>query len=522
MNKKIILLIIIICIFLATVAIKIFFFTRVRTWNTFYTDFLFTLRYRLQGREKISSNLCVFNIDDQDIYQLQITLNNRDIFSEIIKTLADSGVTTIAFDIMFEHSQSTESDGKLVYNTQEAGIVLFPAKEIQKQNGNHVIQPEDAIQQKYTWHPHIYVAGNSWAIDELSTPFTELALAAKGLGVINFTPDPDGITRRVPLIFTGEKGYYFSFILVAIIHYFNIQPQNIIINFGEEIKLNNAHLPDGTVRDVRIPVDKEGKMLINYAAPYTDSFQFYPVRELINFRDNPAEYANFQELLADTLVVVTETSSVNVNNVTTIFNPVVPHNEVLVNAINTILTENFLYEPTQIDVLSILIPVLLFSILIISLLKLNFIKVILSAFFIFVCLGAGSFLLFIKANRLCILFSDLIGFGLSIIIIIVYEFITVRQERFRYQSEYEKMKTNATVRKETAETIEIDENVCREYYVTPRQREILLFMQQRYTYKKIADFLNITEGAIKSQIWRLKQSVGIFDKNKLLKKFFPY
>lgn len=521
MNNKIILIIIIICIFLAVVAVKIFFFNQVRRWNTFYTDIFFKLRYWMHGREKISNNLCVFNIDDQDISQLHITLNNRDIFGKIINTLADSRVKTILFDIIFEHSHSIESDGQLVKHTKNAGNVLFPIKNTPQHNGIPIIQPGDTIQNKYIWFPHIYIPGNSKEISGLTTPFAELAAAAKGLGVMNFSPDQDGIARRVPLIFNLENGYCFSLILVAIIHYFDIDPQNIIVSFGKEIKLNDARLPDGTVRDFFIPVDKQGNMLINYAAPYKDSIEFYPVRELIDFRAHREEFAMFDEILTDTLVVVTETSSASINNVATVFDPVVAHNEVLVNAINTILTENFLYEPIDIDIWSVLIPVLLFLFLIILVLKFNFSRIIICTLSALAFCMVADYILFANTNNLYVIFPDFAGFVLSVFIIIFHKIAALWKERIQYQSEYEKMKKNIAVRSKINAELDINENACREFYVTPRQKEILLLIKQGYTYKKIADMLNITEGSVKTQIWRLRQSTNSFDKNKLLKIFFP-
>ena len=70
--------------------------------------------------------------------------------------------------------------------------------------------------------------------------YPELAAAARGIGFLNLTPDPDGIIRRLPLLVWYQGVYYPSLPFLAVCDYLKVPPQKVIVKPGKSITLENA------------------------------------------------------------------------------------------------------------------------------------------------------------------------------------------------------------------------------------------------------------------------------------------
>lgn len=85
----------------------------------------------------------------------------------------------------------------------------------------------------------------------MALPIPPLMQAAKGFGNVQFSPDSDGIYRRLPLIF-GYQGYILPSLYIGMLH-------------GErpEVKLGLA--PEGLqFEDLHVPLDAQGNMVLKY------------------------------------------------------------------------------------------------------------------------------------------------------------------------------------------------------------------------------------------------------------------
>ena len=99
----------------------------------------------------------------------------------------------------------------------------------------------------------------------------ELIRGALAAGHLTFFQDDDGVIRRAPLIIRHGGGYYESFSLAVLRHYQNSRkPQPIQIESGDGVS-------EFQVSRFRVPVDKEGAMLLNYVG----------AGSVRNFEENP-------------------------------------------------------------------------------------------------------------------------------------------------------------------------------------------------------------------------------------------
>src|SRR5262245_42534690 len=92
-------------------------------------------------------------------------------------------------------------------------------------------------------------------------PLPQRILQGRGvrLGEIEFTGDHDGVVRRVPLVMEREGRLYPAFVLQVICAHDRVQAEDASIQLGRVIVLRR----DGKVVR-RIPIDSEGRLLVNY------------------------------------------------------------------------------------------------------------------------------------------------------------------------------------------------------------------------------------------------------------------
>ncbi|MBQ9205135.1 MAG: NAD(P)(+) transhydrogenase (Re/Si-specific) subunit beta [Treponema sp.] len=84
---------------------------------------------------------------------------------------------------------------------------------------------------------------------------------ARSAGFVNASPDKDGYLRRLPLVLKIDGKYYGQFVLVPILRRFG-NPQVVVSNGF--VTLKGCRLDDGSVRDIKIPRDEQGCVIVKY------------------------------------------------------------------------------------------------------------------------------------------------------------------------------------------------------------------------------------------------------------------
>lgn len=111
--------------------------------------------------------------------------------------------------------------------------------------------------------------------DNAILPFDLLASAPVELAAINVPRDADGNLRRVPLVVgfrtpKGEARFAPSFALQACLLHLGVDPRDatgrtgVRVELGREVRLWNAN------REIRAPVDRQGRMFLNFEGGIAD------------------------------------------------------------------------------------------------------------------------------------------------------------------------------------------------------------------------------------------------------------
>ncbi len=113
-------------------------------------------------------------------------------------------------------------------------------------------------------------------IVDIAVPIPKLINAAYRFGFTDSEFDSDGVARKKRLIRIFQGRVYFDMGLVMLMDLCGVEKENVVINAGKNIILRNAINPiTFAKKDIVIPIDEKGMMLINWAGPgpYDQSFK---------------------------------------------------------------------------------------------------------------------------------------------------------------------------------------------------------------------------------------------------------
>ncbi|HEQ71146.1 MAG TPA: CHASE2 domain-containing protein, partial [Spirochaetia bacterium] len=184
------------------------------------------------------------------------------------------------------------------------------------------------------------------------------------------------------------KDYFIpSIVLSLALNYYHKTPDQVEVRLGEYIRIPDPEVyvitdPDvsnpkgewqpcrvnGTpVREIRIPIDKEGKLLINFMGSSSDKSNTYIMRPFYQYAnpgqipqaDAPPEQMPISRGLRNSIAVVCAYAQ-GMDEKTTPFG-LMYGGEVHANALNTIIMQNFLYTPPLLVTLLMILTAALFA-----------------------------------------------------------------------------------------------------------------------------------------------------------------
>jgi serine phosphatase RsbU (regulator of sigma subunit) len=216
-------------------------------------------------------------------------------------------------DFIFEDMVSKEQDQPLINATKAAGNVYFGLAfdSLKKPIGelNYSPETEDNINPgSEKWQVVLNGASESFYFGgNPRLPYHSLASSAQGLGFLNLTPDPDGILRRLPLLVRYGGVFYPSLSFRTVCDYLGIGPENIIVKPGRSIRLKGVRPGKGSgPHDIRIPIDKSGRMILN-GLGFGSDIHHFRYSEIFQASQDSAKRDKLTKELSGKIVVLSET-----------------------------------------------------------------------------------------------------------------------------------------------------------------------------------------------------------------------
>lgn len=365
--------------------------TVVKSFDNKIKDYMFLAR----GVKQDSDSVVIIDIDEKSLKELGQWPWSRYKVAKLLENLTNAGVGVIGFDIVFAEEDQSSPHKVLddlnmdVQNVPDYDVILNEMVMATPTvlGYQFELEEKDYIKKEELNIPAIIVernksAGEDMLINAKGTILNHKSLQESGYtsGFFNNIPDDSGIVRSVPMVIRYDDQLYPSLALEIIRASSGIN--KVFVNYSE-LGVENIQ-----IGDFKIPTDRHGRLVVNYRGP-TKTFKYISALDIFKGDFDPAQIEG--------KVAIIGTSAAGLNDLrATPFESIYPGVEVHANAIDNILTGDFLSRPNWVDGANLIIvfSVALLSVLLVTFTPFWFNPIVLVSF-IALILFAGFEILFV-------------------------------------------------------------------------------------------------------------------------------
>lgn len=309
----------------------------------------YDLRMQWRGAQPATDQLVLISRDEKSDARFGVGIWDRAVFAKMISALHRAGASVIALDFYFGEASPQERGGKLsdqalVDAAATAGTVLFPLRVSLEQDIEDMpVLPPRLKQRLMDWGPPTdpVVLRRIPQVGSISALLPGLINVAQGFGHIGASSDSDGVYRRVPVFVNGGGGSIPAMGVVLAAAHLKVKPEAIRLIPGATLELKGAIFPDRTQRDLSMPVDIGGNILIDYVGRWVDDpfpnrhFSFVDVWDSIDGKGNEEELR--KHVMGKAVLILH--AALESDKRRTPFELKAPGGFILANTFNTIVTE---------------------------------------------------------------------------------------------------------------------------------------------------------------------------------------
>ncbi len=314
---------------------------------------VFDTYQKLQPRSFEALPIKIIDIDDATLAKLGQWPWPRSRIAELVTRLSESGAVAIGFDVVFAEPDKTSPQMVVQIWQQHAQISQDLQKKIAKLRNHDDIFAEaiakannvvlsfplsweanalavpKLIAQLNTTHPHYQQAfiPAAGAVKNLAV----LEKVAKGNGCYDINAEIDSVVRRLPLLFRLNDKIYPSLALELL----RVQQKATQIDISVSEQNNHPYISHIKVGRYIIPTDAAGNLWIHFTKTHQE--RSIPVWKVLD---------KTQPLNLNHTVVIIGTSAAGLKDQrVTPLTPLTSSDEIHVNALEQIMTEQYLSEP---------------------------------------------------------------------------------------------------------------------------------------------------------------------------------
>lgn len=219
---------------------------------------------RLMRTEKEAHpDIAIILIDEASIKTMNLLVGRwpwpRTVYADLLDFLSMGNARAVAFDILYTENERhggeglSPGDNIFVESTYASDNVYHAQqilKDVEDEFNKSLLDRDMPADFRERFSIKGLKADEEGPANNFYLPIPELYLASKGIGVVEFEPDPDGVYRRTGLLRQYKRDYFPSMGIAPILG----------LSETKEIQLNKDSLVlDGT----RVPLQGDGKYLIN-------------------------------------------------------------------------------------------------------------------------------------------------------------------------------------------------------------------------------------------------------------------
>jgi len=245
-------------------------------WNAQAVDRLFVFRSSSAFfQPAYDSTVIHVDLNDRSISKLGSYYPSRYQFGEVARALGVMGTSAQIWDYIFPEKSSDRADDEaFIRGVADAANVYFGSAFVLETVDPTAPQREiPAERRRYldstSWH--LRVEGDPSSLLRGINPIItlpELSIASRGLGYLSLRFDRDGVFRRAPLVVRTGDAYYPSMPFRAVCDYLGVTPDRIVVRPGESVTLLGTRRPGRDARDIVIPINNAGEMVVNFVGDW--------------------------------------------------------------------------------------------------------------------------------------------------------------------------------------------------------------------------------------------------------------
>ena len=225
-------------------------------------DNRFRVRNALKMNPGYHNELVHINIDNYSKQKSNQTLWPKSYYAKLINKISERGADVIVCDIMFVDWADTTGNVTLINSIINSGNVVSPILFGLNMNDNIQVGVPDEFGLEI--YPNFETVGFLNANNIIAKPLLEIMDQSAGMGFVNVIPDPDGVLRRIPLIVQLNGKMIPSLFLQSLCTFLDYDLNKIIPVDGSLLILEGfGEFVEGVDKDLRIPLDGKGNMLVN-------------------------------------------------------------------------------------------------------------------------------------------------------------------------------------------------------------------------------------------------------------------
>jgi adenylate cyclase len=282
-----------------------------------------------------------------------------------------------------------------------------------------------------------------WKEISITPPNPLLGRASKGVGFADVRLDKDNINRRMPLLVKYQGYYYPNIDLIVLMNYYGIPKENVEISMGKYIKLKNVPvekmIKPNPERTITIPINNVGEMDINFIGPsgaYSYGSYYYFHND--NLKQASGAFKNKIVLVGIYGVLGVAKDTHKAPGFGEMFG--IEHHA---NALNTILTQDFIYRLSDMQNALIFLVIALLMGYLFS--RVSIIGTIVITFVLFIGYAILGQMLFDSRNIIIAFSSPIIMIGSNFAITTAFRLITEQSEKRYIRQTFSKFVSKSVV-----------------------------------------------------------------------------
>ena len=273
----------------------------------------YDLRCQLRGERPVSQDIVMIDIADDTLANIGSWPFSREYHSALIDVLKTHGAKAILFDILFVEPREKE-DAEVVKSSAAFGNVYFA----------------------YAFMEPTLTRGGFVTQGTLAALIEPYHKSAKRTGFINVVADRDGKRRRIMPVIRYQDKDFFHISLEAAMDLLTIDRQKVFVDSAHHLNLGNK---------LRVPLDDQGYLLINYAGIWEHTFRHYSYYQILysqrQIYDNEKPLLDLSKLKGK-ICIVGHTATATYDANATPLEPIYPNVGIHANVLNSLLNRDFI------------------------------------------------------------------------------------------------------------------------------------------------------------------------------------